>query len=374
MRDDQEHVLVPTLKRQLVEGAIDRREFLRYATLLGVAAGDGLRLRREGDGREAGGSGGGPGRAAEGRHAAHRHALPGPQEPAHVQLGRVVELGPPGPRLPHRHRRRQRHAARTRREVGGEPRPQDVDPAPAPQRQVAQRPPVHGRRRRLEPEARARSQDGLVRARPHEGLSPRGLRDRREGRQGQPEEVVATLGCERDPEGRRLHRPPERQVRAARRARAALPLPAAHHGSGRERRVQGRQQRHRRLPARRQRGREEAGAQGAQGGLLGRRALSRPARVHRPRRRPGGGRGRARVEAGGRALRRRHRPARGAPEDPAREDVPGHDGLHGDGEDAAGEAVRRQARPAGDALRDRLERRPAGRPSRVSARRASIIT
>jgi peptide/nickel transport system substrate-binding protein len=38
MRDDQEHALVPTLKRQLTENAIDRREFLRYATLLGMSA------------------------------------------------------------------------------------------------------------------------------------------------------------------------------------------------------------------------------------------------------------------------------------------------------------------------------------------------
>jgi len=38
MPDDQEHPLVPTLKRQLVERQIDRREFLRYATLLGMAA------------------------------------------------------------------------------------------------------------------------------------------------------------------------------------------------------------------------------------------------------------------------------------------------------------------------------------------------
>ena len=38
MRDTQEHPLVPTLKRQLVERQIDRREFLRYATLLGMAA------------------------------------------------------------------------------------------------------------------------------------------------------------------------------------------------------------------------------------------------------------------------------------------------------------------------------------------------
>jgi peptide/nickel transport system substrate-binding protein len=38
MRDDQEHALVPTLKRQLAEHEIDRREFLRYATLLGMSA------------------------------------------------------------------------------------------------------------------------------------------------------------------------------------------------------------------------------------------------------------------------------------------------------------------------------------------------
>jgi len=38
MRSTDEHVLVPMLKRQLVERQIDRREFVRYATLLGMAA------------------------------------------------------------------------------------------------------------------------------------------------------------------------------------------------------------------------------------------------------------------------------------------------------------------------------------------------
>jgi peptide/nickel transport system substrate-binding protein len=38
MRDDKEHVLLPTLKRQLCERQIDRREFLRYATFLGMSA------------------------------------------------------------------------------------------------------------------------------------------------------------------------------------------------------------------------------------------------------------------------------------------------------------------------------------------------
>src|SRR5246127_214161 len=38
MRAADDHALVPTLKRQLVERHIDRREFVRYATLLGMAA------------------------------------------------------------------------------------------------------------------------------------------------------------------------------------------------------------------------------------------------------------------------------------------------------------------------------------------------
>src|SRR2546422_676778 len=38
MDHDHEHVLIPRLKRQLVERQIDRREFLRYATFLGMSA------------------------------------------------------------------------------------------------------------------------------------------------------------------------------------------------------------------------------------------------------------------------------------------------------------------------------------------------
>jgi len=37
MRNVDEHVLIPTLKRQLVDRQIDRREFLRYAALLGMS-------------------------------------------------------------------------------------------------------------------------------------------------------------------------------------------------------------------------------------------------------------------------------------------------------------------------------------------------
>src|SRR5260370_10499107 len=38
MRAAADHALVATLKRQLVERQIDRRELVRYATLLGMAA------------------------------------------------------------------------------------------------------------------------------------------------------------------------------------------------------------------------------------------------------------------------------------------------------------------------------------------------
>jgi peptide/nickel transport system substrate-binding protein len=38
MPTDRDHVLIPTLARQLADGEIDRREFLRYATLLGMSA------------------------------------------------------------------------------------------------------------------------------------------------------------------------------------------------------------------------------------------------------------------------------------------------------------------------------------------------
>ena len=39
MADSREHPYIPTLKRQLTERTLDRREFLRTATLLGMSAG-----------------------------------------------------------------------------------------------------------------------------------------------------------------------------------------------------------------------------------------------------------------------------------------------------------------------------------------------
>ena len=321
MADSREHPYIPTLKRQLAERTLDRREFLRTATLLGMSAGAAYAFAGKVTGERLV-----PAAEAQtppkGGDAPARHAVPGPQEPPHLQLDRVGERGAAGVRLPGRHGRGQHHAARPGREVGGQPRPQDVDaPHPA-QRQVAQRPGVHGRRRRLEPQARPRRQDGIVHGRPHEGVHPRGVRDRREGRQGQREEVHPPLGRQRHPEGRRLHRAAERQDPAARDSRAPLPLPAAHPGPGRERRVQGRLERHRRLHDGRERGRAEAGLQG-EARLLGRRPVPRHARVHRSRRRRRRQGQRAGRQAGRRPVPGRHHPAGGAPEAPAPPALPG---------------------------------------------------
>ena len=134
--------------------------------------------------RRPAGAGGRPDGDAAGRHPPDRHALPGPQEPPHVQLGRVLQHGARRPRLPGRDGRGQRDPPGALREVGGEPRPQDLDAPAPPQRQVAQRPSVHRRRRRLEPQAGPGPEDRLLGARAHEGVHPRRVRDRREGRQG----------------------------------------------------------------------------------------------------------------------------------------------------------------------------------------------
>src|SRR5207245_504550 len=171
----------------------------------------------------------------------------------------------------------------------GEPRPQDLDAEAAPQRQVAQRPAGQRGRGRVEPLARARPQDGLLGRRAHEGLPPRGVRDGREGRQGQRQEIHAAVGRQRHPEGRRLHRPAQRQDATTGHPRAALPLSAPDPRSGRERRVQSRLERHRRLHAGGERGGKTPGPQGPQGTVLGRWAVPGSDRVHRPRRRPGGG-------------------------------------------------------------------------------------
>ena len=106
MADSREHPSIPTLKRQLAEGQIDRREFLRYATLLGMSAPAAYAAVRTVTGERLVGEARAQGTPPKGGTLRHRHALPGPQGPPHLQLGRAVELGPAGARLPDGDRRR----------------------------------------------------------------------------------------------------------------------------------------------------------------------------------------------------------------------------------------------------------------------------
>ncbi len=167
--------------------------------------------------------------------------------------------------------------------MGRERRPQDLDAPSAQGREVARRPPVHRRRRDVEPEAGARPQDRLLGARPLQGLHPRGVRHGREGRQGQSEEIDAPVGRQRAREARRFHRAAQRQDGAARHPREPLPLSPLHDGPGERRRAQGGRQRHRPLHHGRGPGRPPPGLQAE--ALLGHRALRRRVAVHRPRRR-----------------------------------------------------------------------------------------
>ena len=193
MRNADEHVLIPTLKRQLADRLIDRREFVRYAALLGMSATAAYAFVRKVTGEPfvapAAGANlpkGGVlriGMRCQDLKSPHTYSWVESSNSARQVLDYLTTTGVDNVTRPV-----------ARREVGGEPGLEDVDAAAAPQRQVAQRPAVHGRRRRLEPQAGARSQDRLLGARSHEGLPARGVRDRREGRQGQRQEVHASSG------------------------------------------------------------------------------------------------------------------------------------------------------------------------------------
>ena len=84
MGDDREHKYIPVLKQQLAERRIDRREFLRSATLLGMSAAAAYAFVGKVSGGDFAAPAAAQDQAAEGRGDPHRHALPGPQEPAHL--------------------------------------------------------------------------------------------------------------------------------------------------------------------------------------------------------------------------------------------------------------------------------------------------
>ena len=116
---------------------------------------------------------------------------------------------------------------------------------------------------------------GVVRPRTHAGLHAAGVHRGR----GQAD---APLGRQRHRAGRRAYGEAQPQGAAARHPRAPLPLPAADAGSGGERYLRRGLQRHRAVRAGRSRGREERDPQGPQE-LLGAGPQHRHPGVRRPR-------------------------------------------------------------------------------------------
>ena len=271
---------------------VTRREFLAMASIFGALDGRRLRAarpRRPGARRRPGG-----GHAR--RHAARLDARPRPEGPAHLRLERDGQHRAAGPRAAGQVHRRLHLRADAARELGGERRRDRVHAERAPGRHVAQRRPLHRRRRDLQPRA-------LVRARRRGQLDGGALLD--PDRRG-----------ERHPRRghRRARRRSHRQARAAATGhhadRGDERLPGAgrppllrrdaehdreldRHRTVRARRVERRLQRLGRAP----RGRE----------MVGRRGAARRRRLHRLRHRPRGRDRRVRVRGGPRQPRERVR-------------------------------------------------------------------
>ena len=172
------HPIIPKLIEQLEARRIDRREFLRTSTLLGLSATAAYGVV----GRVLGESAIPKARAQGKPGGTLRVAMEVQKmdDPGDLFLGADVEPDPAHRRIPRDHRARQRHPADARRELGSLRRPQDLDLPPAPGRAVAQWRGVHGRPRGLERRALAQSRPRLVQ---HRALD---LRQHRFGRGGRP--------------------------------------------------------------------------------------------------------------------------------------------------------------------------------------------
>ena len=83
---DKEHIWIPKLKQQLADKKIDRREFVRYASLLGMSSGAAYMWAGKITGEPFGTTGHGAGHA-QGRHPQDRPAHPQGRQPAHLLLG-----------------------------------------------------------------------------------------------------------------------------------------------------------------------------------------------------------------------------------------------------------------------------------------------
>ena len=123
---NKEHIWIPRLKQQLADRLIGRREFIRYSALLGMSAGAAYMWA----GRITGQPLAPPARAAElpkGGVVKVAMRIPKLDNPAYFLMDLRLERGPAGQWLSDPHRRRQRHAAGARLQMGGIGGPQDLD-------------------------------------------------------------------------------------------------------------------------------------------------------------------------------------------------------------------------------------------------------
>ncbi len=224
MRNPDEHVLIPTLKRQLVDRLIDRREFVRYAALLGMSATAAYAFVRKVTGEP----------------------LVAPAAAQALPKGGVLRIGMRCQDLKSPHTYSWVESSNSARQVLDYLTTTGVDNVTRPSlvEKWEASPDLKTWTLRLRRNVKWHSgrqftADDVVWnlkrvLDPKTGSSVLG-RDRREGRQGQREEVDAALGRQRHPESRYVHGEAQRQDRSARRARAALPLSAADPRPGRER-------------------------------------------------------------------------------------------------------------------------------------------
>ena len=239
MADTREHPSIPTLKRQLAEGQIDRREFLRYATLLGVSASAAYAAVRAITGERLVGEARAQGAMPKGgilRLGMRCQDVKDPHTFSWVQRSNTVrqvcdyltvtgtdnitrpalcEKWEASPDL-------KTWTLRLRKNVKWHNG-----------RQFTADDAVWNIKRVLDPKTGS-SVLGLMK-----GFILEEFETGEKDDKGNPEEVDPPLGRQRGPEGRRLHRQAQRQDAADRRSRVAVPLPVPDPRPGGERGVQG---------------------------------------------------------------------------------------------------------------------------------------
>ena len=122
---DKPHPVIGVAGREFADGKLDRREFLRIATLLGIAAPTaygmaGLPLPALAQGT--------PKKGGVIRIGMRVQDISSPHTYSWIE---VIEQCAPGRRISDANGHRQRHPAEPGREMGGEPRSQDLDAASA---------------------------------------------------------------------------------------------------------------------------------------------------------------------------------------------------------------------------------------------------